>query len=78
MIRPLFLTICVAFVLQLLPSSAGHAADPRGRRHCGVVNGEVITVTKVRMVTAPRDLLRSQPGQTAKQSGARAAERSDS
>ena len=63
MIRPLFLTILVSFILQLSPlSRAAIAADPAVIDGiAAVVNGEVITLSQVRMLIGPRErLLRSQ------------------
>lgn len=63
MIRPLFLTIFVTFVLQLSPlRCAAIAADPQVIDGiAAVVNGEVITLSQVRMLMGPRErLLRSQ------------------
>jgi len=63
MIRPLFVTIFASFVLQLSPlSSAAIAADAAVVDGiAAVVNGDVITMSQVRMLIGPRErLLRSQ------------------
>ncbi len=63
MIRPLFIAIFVSFVLQLSPlCRSAVAVDPQVIDGiAAVVNGEVITLSQVRMLIGPRErLLRSQ------------------
>jgi parvulin-like peptidyl-prolyl isomerase len=63
MIRPLFLAISIAFALQLSPLiRASIAADPQVVDGiAAIVNGEVITLSQVRMLVGPRErLLRTQ------------------
>src|SRR3982751_1675480 len=63
MIRPLFFALATTLLLQLPPVTRGaHAADAEVIDGiAAVVNGEVITMSQVRLITGPRErLLRSQ------------------